>query len=173
MIRAGTTFTVCAFSCTVQSGLPSILCNKCSLERWKCLFSSIVQPFLFVNYLTQQSTASFAFFHLLSKLQEKRKSFVLKLFLKNIEICKHNMNAIIEKIQRRDPIYLLYSPLRVKPVGVSEPVAGGRGKELLRIGGIEDSITSESRDYKQITVGGGVENLFFPQLYSFYPKMWY
>ena len=73
------------------------------------------------------------------------------------------MNAIIEKIQQRYPIYLLYSPLRVKPVGVSEPVAGGRGKELLRIGGIEDSITSESRDYKQITQGGGgVENLFFP-----------
>ena len=72
------------------------------------------------------------------------------------------MNAIIEKIQQRYPTYLLYSPLRVKPVGVSEPVAGGRGKELLRIGGIEDSITSESRDYKQITQGGGVENLFFP-----------
>ena len=43
MIPAGTACTVCAFTCTVQSGLPSVkstqevLCNKCSLPKLQCL----------------------------------------------------------------------------------------------------------------------------------------
>ena len=50
MIRAGTTRTVYAFSCTVQSGCPvhveltqHVLCNNCSLSRAQCILSSIVK----------------------------------------------------------------------------------------------------------------------------------